>query len=271
MSRHNKKRNTVFLYEALVREIVKHTLNKDIEDRDKAIAILKEHFSLETEIGKELRLFKTLLETKGVSPRVAEKLIQEAKKSYKNLNKEKVFQEQSALIKRINKDISKSVFSNFVPNYRDLATLSQIFGEDLSVKKKVILEESILQNITSKKDMPLKPDKINNLVVNKFIDKFNDKYNKELFENQKTLLNKFILSFVDGGVDFKLYLNEEIENIKNIINESFKLDEIKSDKNMLSKMKEVHKLLEMYKREPVNEGSLQQFLKIQALTVEIKS
>jgi len=268
MSKHNKKRNTAFLYEVLVREVVKRTLNKDAKERNKVITTLKKSFKNTAEIGKELRLFKTLLETNGVSNRVGEKLIQETKKAYSKLDKKKIFQEQSALIKKINKEISKGVFSNFVPNYRDLATLSQIFGEDVNVKKRVMLEESILRKITFNEALAAKSDKITNLVVNKFIEKFNKKYDQKLFENQKILLNKFILSFVDNGIDFKVFLNEEIENLKNTINKSFKLEELKNDEKMSARMREVQSFLEDHNKEPINETSLQRLLKIQALAVE---
>ena len=272
MPRHNKKRNTIFLYEALVREVVKQTLNKDISRRNNAVVALKAFFSPSTELGKELKLFKALLNTSGVSVRVGDKLIQETKKAYKTLDSKKIFEEQSELIKKINKEISKSVFSNFVPNYRNLATLSQIFGEDINVKKKIILEESILKTITSKKNDKPKSDKINNLVVNNFIEKFNKKYdNEELHESQKKLLNKYILSFIDNGVDFKIFLNEEIERLKDVVNKSFKLEELINDEHMSSKMKKVKHLLEGYKNEPLTEKSLKQFLKIQGLIVEIQS
>ena len=140
MPKHNKKRNTALLYEMLVREIIKQTINKDLINRNKAISVLKEHFQKDTEIVKELQLFKNLLETQELLPSTAEKLIQETKKEYKNLNVKKVFKEQSALIKKINQELSKDVFSNFVPNYKDIATLSQIFGADASTKRRVILE-----------------------------------------------------------------------------------------------------------------------------------
>jgi len=134
MPKHNKKRNTAFLYEILVREVVKRTVDKNKERRDTAIAILKEHFVTHNEMGKELSLYKTLLETKNLPARTADKLIHEAKQEYKKLNKKIIFQEQSALIKKINKDLSKNVFNNFVPNYKDLATLSQLFDDDVTLK-----------------------------------------------------------------------------------------------------------------------------------------
>jgi len=271
MSRHNKKRNTAFLYEALVREVVKRTMNKDTKTRNKVVAVLKEAFSFKNEIGKELQLFKTLLETKGVPVRIGEKLIQETKKEYKKLDEKKIFGEQSALIKKINKEISKSVFSNFVPNYKDIATLSQIFGDDVSVKHRVVLEEKVLSNISHKKQTHAKNDQINNLVVNKFIERFNNQYKSTLSENQKQLLNRYILSFLDNGTDLKLYLNEEIYRLKETIQTSFELEELKKDSKMLEKMKKVQAMLESCSEKPINREMIQNILKIQLVAKEVQN
>ena len=42
--RHNKKRNTAFVYEALIREGTAAILKKDEAKRDKIVALLKKHF-----------------------------------------------------------------------------------------------------------------------------------------------------------------------------------------------------------------------------------
>ena len=271
MSKHNKKRNTAFLYEALVREVVKRTINNNTDIRDKVIAIIKETFTPQSEIGKELRLFKTLLETKGVTSRVGERLIQETKKEYKLLNEKKIFAEQSALIKKINKEISKSVFSNFVPNYRDIATLSQIFGEDISIKNRVMLEEKVLTNISHKTTQKTKNSKVNNLVVNKFIERFNVKYGKTLVESQRALLNRYILSFLDNGVDLKMYLNEEISRLKDVIRESYELEELQKDTQMKQKMEKVESLLESFSSRPIDKNMLQSILKVQTMAAEVQN
>jgi len=271
MSRHNKKRNTAFLYEALVREVVKRTINKNTDVRDKVIAIIKETFTAKSEIGKELRLFKTLLETKGVSSRIGEKLIQETKKEYQKLDEKKIFSEQSALIKKINKEISKSVFSNFVPNYKDIATISQIFGEDVNIKHRVLLEERILSKIANRTKAMAKNDKINNLVVSKFIGRFNSQYGATLTESQKTLLNKYILSFLDNGVDLKMYLNEEIYRLKEVVKKSYGLEELKNDSIMKEKMGKLAALLESFSTKPIDKDMLQSILKVQLVVKEVQS
>jgi len=272
MPKYNKKRNTAFLYEALVREAVKKSLNKEVKKRNKIISVLKESFAHNTFLGKELMLFKILLETKGLSTRSADKLIEKVKKEYLKLNTKEIFNEQSALIKKINKQISKNVFSNFVPNYKDLATISQILNADSGVRNCIILEENLLNKITQKTNFKEKnkKSKISNLVVNGFIKKFNDKYSTSLQENQKVLLSKFILSFMDNGVDFKVFLNEEIEYLKKTIRNSYDLEELKKDDNMMIKMKKVLSLLENANTKPVDNEFLQQLLKIQSLAKEIE-
>jgi hypothetical protein len=271
MPKHNKKRNTAFLYETLVREVVKQTITKDFDKRDKAITILKEHFTKREILGKELDLYKTLSRSQKMNPLPAEKLIQEAKKEYRKLDSKEIFNEQSAVINKINKTLSNGVYSNFVPNYKDLATLSQIFGDDVSAKSRVLLEEHVLRKLTSSRDM-LKEEretKVSKLVVKTFVNKFNQQYAGELLEEQKALLNKYVMSFINNGVEFKFHLNEELGRLREKLDESLKIEEIKNDKQMADKMKMIISYLEGAGKKPINRESLQQILKIQTLIQEI--
>jgi len=271
MPKHNKKRNTAFLYETLVREVVKQTITKDFDKRDKAITILKEHFTKKAILGKELDLYKTLSRSQKMNPLPAEKLIQEAKKEYRKLDSKEIFNEQSTVINKINKTLSSGVYSNFVPNYKDLATLSQIFGDDVSAKSRVLLEEHVLRKLTSSKSV-LKEEretKVSKLVVKTFVNKFNQQYAGELLEEQKALLNKYVMSFINNGVEFKFHLNEELGRLREKLDESLKIEEIKNDKQMADKMKMIISYLEGAGKKPINRESLQQILKIQTLIQEI--
>jgi len=75
MAKHNKKRNTAFIYEALVREIVKQSVVKNNEKRNAAIQIMKESFAPKTELRRELDLYKTLIENKDLKEKIAEKIL----------------------------------------------------------------------------------------------------------------------------------------------------------------------------------------------------
>tara|TARA_Y100001973_G_C5164802_1_gene315500 strand:- start:401 stop:1222 length:822 start_codon:yes stop_codon:yes gene_type:complete len=269
--KHNKKRNTAFLYESLIRELTKSIINKDDERKEKIISVIKEHFSEDTLLYRELKLYGALNETYRLSPNMAEKLIFEVKKEHSTIDKKKLFVEQTKLINKINKAISKSIFSNFVPNYKDLATIYQVFNTN-SVKKKVLLEQSIFGRLTHRsKNEDANMKTMDNLVYKSFVKRFNGKYSEKLLEEQKELLNKYITSFLDNGVELKVYLNEEIVRLKENVSDALSLKEIQEDSDMLMKTKEVMNILENFKKEKIDKVLINKVLKIQDLVKEIKN
>jgi hypothetical protein len=268
-TKHNKKRNTAFLYETLVREIAKSVIKKQPQRNNFITSLIKEYFIQGTELAKELELYKTLNEIRDLDPYTAEKLIQESKQAHQKIDKKKLFIEQSKLISKINRNLSKNVFSNFVPNYKSLATISQIFNNDVSVKNKVLLEKELLNKLTSSEC--LNEDKqapITNLVYKTFIKRFNESYSGTLLEEQKKLLQKYITSFDDNGIQLKIFLNEELSRLKNLINKSLTQEEIKADPDMIEKTKKVLNVIESFKNKPFNKEMLTQVLKMQILTNE---
>ena len=270
-AKHNKKRNTAFLYEALVREIAKSVINKQSQRNNFIIFLVKEHFSQGTELAKELELYKSLSETNDLDSHTAEKLIQEAKRVHDKVNKKKLFIEQSRLISKINRNLSKDVFSNFVPNYKSLATISQIFNDDISVKNKVLLERELLKKLTSTEASNHKQTPATNLVYRTFIKKFNEAYGGTLLEEQKKLLQKYVTSFNDNGIQLKLFLNEELGRLKKLVEKSLRQEEINEDSEMIEKTKKVLNVIEGFKSKPFDKEMLTQVLKIQNLAKEIKS
>ena len=147
-TRHNKKRNTAFIYEALVRELTKCIVSKDEKHREIIASLVREHFAKGTLLRQELDLYKALYETKHLELHMCEKLIYEVKRSHNTLDRQKIFKEQTELIDKINKRLSKNVFGNFVPNYKSLATISQILNPDVSVKHRVLLENNLVKSLS---------------------------------------------------------------------------------------------------------------------------
>ena len=146
--KHNKKRNTAVIYEILIRELTKAIINKKEDAKEKIVDFLKEHFSKNTLMAKELELYKALCETYNLNPRTAEKLVIEIRRKHEEIDDKLLFKEQSELIQKINKSLGKSFFNNFIPNYKTLATIYQVFNQETSTKDKVLLEENIISNIT---------------------------------------------------------------------------------------------------------------------------
>ena len=207
--RHNKRRNTAFIYEALVKELTKAIVNEKIERKNKIFFVMKQHFHKNSILAKELELYNTLINTTDLETVLAEKVLSEAKKQHNSLDAEKVYRAQSQLIKEINTILSKDVFSNFVPNYKILAAAYQIFNSDLPPKKKVILEESIVKRMIRQEiiseERQTSTDK---LTYKTFVGQFNEYYSDNLLTEQQSLLNKYITSFADNGIELKIFLNE---------------------------------------------------------------
>ena len=121
--KHNKKRNTAFIYETLSRELTKAIVDKDNNRKATVLAIIKEGFASTTVLAEELSLYKHLLETRNIQENLAERILQETKSAYSKLDSTEVFDAQSRMIAAINKQLGQDVWSNFVPNFKSLVVL----------------------------------------------------------------------------------------------------------------------------------------------------
>ena len=267
--RHNKKRNTAFVFESLIREATLAILKNDLERKNKVIKIIREHFKPDSALKSDLNCYRSLYTNQNLDKHISEKILKETKLQRALLNRNKLFEEQTELIDMINKDLSPSIFSNFVPNYKTLATISQLFSDKTSPKNKVLLENKIIS------DMSLVPldgssDKpIDHTVYNLFAKKFNDKYDESLLEEQKELLKLYVSSFSDNALALKVFLNEEIARLKNQLKKAKEVDEISSDREMLKKTELVIEKLNSYSKSVLNEEMLFTIMKTQSLVKEI--
>jgi len=269
--KHNKKRNTAFVYEALIRELTKSVVKNNKHKQNKIVSIMKEHFANGTELSKELDVYRSIYETKDIEKRLAEKIVVEAKQKYSGLNRGTIFKEQSALINKINKTLSKNLFKNFVPNYKNIATVYSIFQEALPVKDRVLLEENIIDqmsasvNFTEEKQQPM-----DNIIYGTFVNKFNEEYSDKLNENQKELLTKYISSFSDNGLEMKYFLNEEIGSLKQELVKCKQDPDVSEDSSLKEKIDKVYSILESYKEKEIDTNLIELVLKTQDLVEEIQ-
>ena len=269
--KHNKKKNTAFLYEASVLELTRAILNKDEVLQKKILKLIKESFLSRSAMRQELKLYHTITHIKGISPLMADKLLAEAKRQHSLIDKKRLYSEQNNFNREIMKLISKNVFSNFVPSYKDLASISQIFNKKASIKTRILLENEIIEKMSSGVVKEEKMVPIDNIIFKSFIKRFNGEYGEKLLKEQKSLLNKFISSFLDNGIELKIYLNEEIGRLKKELNESLGSEILNEDSEMKTKTKQTLDLLESYKEKSPNKKMVEEIIKIQALVHEIKS
>jgi hypothetical protein len=262
--KHNKKRNTAFLYEALVKELTKATVEKNEIGKKQIVGIIKEFFSTGKLLAKELDVYKTLYETDNVDDRdMAKSLLGESKRVYFSMNQQDIFNEQSKLIGTVNKTVGPSVFKSFMPNYRNLATIAQIFDIDIPIKTRIILEQNLIDFLISEEKETKTIQPIDNIVFKTFVNKFNDKYNGTLLEEQKKLLTHFIMAQDGMDLDFKIYINEELGRIKNIVSNS---TQVKSN----PKYGEINEMFESFKSRQIDNKYLEDIMYLQVLAKEIE-
>ena len=279
--KHSKYKNTGILFELLVRQITADTLSgKD----SKATPILKKFF-VKTELGKEYKLYETLLNKKNLTEGKAEIIINTIIETSKSLNRSALKRQKYNLIKEISNHYNlDEFFKTKLPNYKaqaSLYTLIEIYNsENLSNPDQIISNKiSLLETLTNKpvnerqvKDQLLEEFKsydqdLRILTYRVLLEKFNGKY-ANLNENQKTVLKEFINS-VDSTPKLRQFYNAKINEIKTSLLE---LNKKVSDKAIKIKINEVSNfLVELNKTDSVNNDDLVNLLQYYELLEELTS
>ena len=266
--KHNKKRNTAFLYECLIRELTKAIVKEDKQKQTTVKSILVEFFKTGKVLKRELDLYKTLQESKGANESYSRRRMVEVKKDFDGLDRKEVFNEQTALINRINKALGNKAFSNFIPNYKDLATLGLFFQDSsIGAKKRIMLEDKMVNYLTRLDENRTEMKPVDKLEFKMFVKRFNDTYQNSLLKEQKELLSNYIVSFSDNGLGLKVYLNEEIGRLKKAVDTEI----VESPNSVFNEnFKKVRAKQDNYAKKPLNEAIIEEIFYIPDLLAEVK-
>ena len=241
---HSKYKNTGILFELLIRQITNDTL--DSKD-SQATNILKKYF-VKTELGREYKLYETLLKKTSLTETKANIITNTLLDSSKSLNRGVIKRQKYNLIKEIQNYYDLNEFFNHkLPNYKVHAAFytlletsnstSQIDPEQIINNKVTILEHLTAAQIkaTKIKDEVMsefeKSDKDVRFIAYKMLlESFNVKYDT-LHTNQKTILKEYITS-VDNTSRLKEFYTNKINEIKTEL-----ADLNKKTKNKVTKIK----------------------------------
>jgi len=269
--RHNKKRNTAFLYESLITELTKAIVRGQEEKKQKVLETIKKYFNADSPLKKELEIYKSVLEAEVMSPNLSQRFLFEVKKDFNNLDKKEIFNQQTALIKEINESYSNAVFSNFISNYKNIGSLYQYFNsEGANAKTRLILEQRVVGMLASTKTEEKQEMKhIDSLEYKTFVNKFNETYDNTLRKEQKDLLTNYITSFSDNGLGLKSFLNEEVARLKEQVTKCSETDKIKNNKEFYNNTQRILEKLENYKKTPITEELVKEVFYIQDFVSEV--
>ncbi len=267
-NRHNKKRNTAFVFEALAREATVAIIKGDEGRKAKVVSIVRKHFTGDSLLKKDLECYRSLYENQNIDEVTSKKIVEAVMAAKRLIDPDGLFKQQTEVIKDINKELSPQTFNNFVPNYKSLATIAKMFNTN-SPKQSVMLEAKIVQGMISNTEVS-KLEPIDSITFATFTKKFNQKYGDALLREQKELLNQYISSFSSEELEIKIYLNRELGRLKESLEKATDVEEVAADIDMINKTKLVKELLESLSSETtLTETNLLTMLKTQELVKEI--
>lgn len=131
---HNKKRNVGLVYEFLSREVASAAVSRDSSRGARALSVVSEHLSEGSELFPELSLHRQVMATRGVSERLARRIVDELKAAgIRSANNRSLIESaKSALIHDMNRSIGRDIFDRFrVPDYTAHASVGILIGRGL--------------------------------------------------------------------------------------------------------------------------------------------
>ena len=226
--KHSKFRNTGLLFELLVRQITSDTLEGK---NSAAINILKKYF-VNTELGKEYKLYEQVTAYKNLSEAKAEMVINTLVETSTKLKRSEIRKQKYNLVREIKETYNvEKFFKAKVTNYKVFAALNNLIENQSSEKvapetvinnKITILEHLTKTLVVAPADELMEEYKgygkdIRILTYKMLLEKFNDKYD-HLTVKQKEVLREVITS-VDNTDKLKEYYNTRIVEVRGLLKE----------------------------------------------------
>ena len=280
--KHSKIKNTSILFELLTRQITADVL---AGKSTKSVKIVKKYFNENTELGKELQLYRLLSEKHYESESRANHLLEMILESRKKLSNSKLRNEKYNLIKEIKENYNVNDFFNGrISNYRLLASIYSTFQAEttntiFNPEQIINAKFTVLEHITSKKitatdvkaevlkEYNKKDKDLRLLAYQILVDKFNKKY-KALNKSQKSLLEHYINN-VSNTNSLNEYVSKESFKIKKELKKH--LPKVNDDITKIKLTEAVNQIDNLTKGKIVNEKQVLTLMRYYELVKEIRN
>jgi len=224
--KHSKYKNTGILFELLVRQITAEIL--DGVDNSVANRLLKKHFSENTYLGKEQRLYQVLIEETANDENRANSILNQVSNSYKKLPTKELVSARYNLVKEIKESYPiNDLFRAKIKNYKTYASIFKLFesyNPNVYCEPTEIVEstDTIIKNLCSTRqekhevvdvdDYEKQNEDLRLIAYKLLVDNFNKKYSS-LDSSQQTLLKNYINN-ISNTNSLREYINEQVPQIK---------------------------------------------------------
>ena len=274
--KHSKFKNTAILFELLVKQITQEVLSNSTKNVSEKI--IKEFFSSNKELAKELKLYNQIVKEKYSSIDDAKLFLEEVAKERVKLDENKLNKEKYNLIKTIKEsyDLDKFLSSN-LQNYKLLASVYKIFetktlGRKVEIRDFIDSNNTILEHIVNKRISTKQSDTLYEsfkqqsedlrlLTYKLLIESFNKKYSN-LDDSQKGLLREFINNVTNTST-FPKFIEEETKKVlSNLVKES----KVIGDK--VTKIK-ISEMIKLYKSDKFLRENQEKQVSVLMLTYEL--
>lgn len=273
---HNKKRNVGIIYEQLLATVAAGIVENNSKKTSQGQTLIARFFREGTELYKEHRLFKAMVEPEIKDGSLATKILDEAKKAARSHHKTRLTREKNRLIREININFGKDFYNTKVKNYTEYATVQTLLNDwraysNADISRVTLFEQKahdiLLKPKANKSLNELKDNQVDNLVVKVMTDKFNDKYSKQLSEVQQMLVKEYVFAENGDTKRFKSMLRKIQETvIKNLSNYEIECD----NDHVANKINEVKEDIRSLNINTLDDNTMTRFLTLCDLSDELR-
>lgn len=274
--KHSKFKNTAILFELLVKQITHEVLSNS--KKNVSETIIKEFFSSNKELAKELKLYNQIVKEKYSSVNDAKLFLEEISNERIKLDENKLNKEKYNLIKTIKESYELDRFlSSNLQNYKVLASVYKVFetktlGRQGDIRDFIESNNTILEHITNKRIVTKPADKLYEqfkqqsedlrlLTYKLLIESFNKKYSN-LDDSQKRLLREFINNVTNTST-FPKFIEEETKKVlSNLLKESVDITD------RVTKIK-ISEMIKLYKSDKFLKENQDKQVSVLMLTYEL--
>lgn len=205
---HNKKRNLSLVYEFLTREVSAATIDRDPGRAAEALDIIRSYLGEGCVLHEELMLQRNVMETRGVSRQLAQRIVDSLKASALRLSATAVLRERakSEMIHEMNRRLGRDIFDRYrIPDYTAHASCNIVLSRGLGsrIEESVDaakIEEHLVGYLMSPPSQPRRFDPNATMVAyNTAVGIFEKEIGHDLDSQQRDLIREYVRVSLGGS------------------------------------------------------------------------